>query len=75
MSIPVLKANLSPTQCVTEDLSMTVLRPGREAALIKNTGDYSSLPDCLPQFCRRVYAMVRHSQQGELYMSGKSAMC
>ena len=34
---------------------MTVLRPVREAALIKNTGDFS-----LAQFCRRVYAIVRH---------------
>lgn len=50
-----LKANLSPKQSVTEALSMTAMRPEREAALIRNTGDYS-----LPQFCRTVYAIVRH---------------
>jgi len=43
MSKPVLKANLSPMQTVTEALSMTVLRPGREAALIKIWGTTACL--------------------------------
>jgi hypothetical protein len=69
MSNLVLKANLSPMQSVTKAFSMTVLRPAREAALIKKTRDYS-----LPQFCRALYAAGRHEQQGELYMPRKSAV-
>jgi hypothetical protein len=51
MSKPLLKANLSPTQSVTEALSVTVLRGGGgETALIKNTGTtacLSSAAECM----------------------------